>query len=80
MSPRTKVQIEHDLRPVTPDEMIASIEAAAAFLAETHNEALRRRAELDRRIKVARSARLSLRRIATAAGMSHTQIQRIGEQ
>ena len=77
MSPRTKVQSEPDL---SPDAMIEAIEDQAAFLAEIHDEALLRRAELDRRIKVARAARLSLRRIALAAGMSHTQIQRIEDQ
>ena len=77
MSHPPKGLVEQDLSPA---ELIASVEDAAAFLAETHAEALKRRAELDRRIKVARGARLSLRRIALAAGMSHTQIQRIEEQ
>ncbi len=80
MSPRTKVQREQDLRPTTPEEHLASIEDAATFLAEVHNEALLRRAELGRRVVLARTAGVSLRRIATAAGVSHDTVRRIGEQ
>ena len=80
MSPRTKVQREQDLRPLTLEEHLASVEDAAAFLAEAQNEALRRRAELERRIRLAQGAKASLRKIAKASGLSHTTVQTIGEK
>jgi len=80
MSPRTKVQREQDLRPSSPEEHLGSIEDAAAFLAEAQTEALIRRAELERRTRLAVAAGLSLRRIAQAAGLSHTTIQTIAAE
>lgn len=80
MNPRTKVQRQQDLRPVTPEEHLASVEDAAAFLAEAQNEALLRRAELERRIKLALRANLATRKIAAVAGLSHMTISTIGKQ
>ncbi len=80
MSRPTKVQKEQDLRPTGPEDHFASVEDAAAFLAECQNEALLRRAELERRVRLAVGAGLSMRRIAKAARLSHTTIQTIAAE
>ena len=66
--------------PMDSQEHLASVEDAAAFLAEAQNEALLRRAELERRIRLAHAAKVSGRQIAQAAGLSHTTIQTIAAE
>lgn len=88
MTPRTKVQSNPNLRPSIPksmqpkttEEHLASVEDAAAFLQAAQAEVDRCRAELDRRVVLARTKKVSLRRIAGASGLSHQTIARIGLQ
>lgn len=74
MSPPPKVQTGPSL---SPEEHLERVEDAAAFLAEAQAEVVSRRAELDRRIVEASGSKLSLRRIAFMARLSHTKVQTI---
>ena len=66
--------------PSAQNEHLAAVEDAAAFLGEAQNECLLRRAELERRIRLALAMNVSGRQIAHAAGLSHTTVQTIGEK